>query len=68
MSTNTERQTKMFSVMELRLIRHSVYKTMENLQKRLKILDTESDDAIEATNDLMVYQNIIEKINEGEDV
>ena len=68
MSTNTERQTKMFSVMELRLIRHSVYKTMENLQKRLKILATESDDAIEATNDLMVYQNIIEKINEREDV
>lgn len=58
----------MFSVMELRLIRHSVYNTMENLQKRLKILDPESDAAVEATNDLMIFQNIIEKIDEREDV
>lgn len=58
----------MFSVMELRLIRCSVYNTMENLQKRLKILDPESDVAVEATNDLVIYQNIIEKIDEREDV
>jgi len=58
----------MFSVIELRLIRHSVYKSMENVKKKLNILDPESDEAVEATNDLMIYQNIIEKVNERGDV
>ena len=35
---------------------------------KLNIIDPESDDSIEITNDLMIYQNIIEKINEREDV
>ena len=58
----------MFSVIELRLIRYSVKKTMENLKDRMKILDPESDDAVEIKNDLMIYRNILEKINEREDV
>lgn len=58
----------MFSVFELRLIRSSVTKTMENLVKRKSILDPESDEAIDAVNDLMVYQNILDKINDREDV
>ncbi len=58
----------MFSVIELRLIRSSVKKTMDDLLKRKDILDPESDDVVEITNDLMVYQNIIDKINDREDV
>ncbi|WDE10389.1 hypothetical protein [Thalassomonas haliotis] len=58
----------MFSVMELRLIRTAVKKNMEELIKRKGILDPESDDAIEITNDLMIYQNIVEKINDREEV
>jgi len=58
----------MFSVMELRLIRVSVKRNMEELLKKKAILDPESDDAVEITNDLMIYQNIIEKINDREDV
>lgn len=54
--------------MELRLVRTSVKKTMEDLMKRKKILDPESDDAVEITNDLMIYQNIIDKINDRDDV
>ncbi len=55
----------MFSIMELRLIRHSVKKIMENLQKRLKIIDPEGDDSVEISNDLMLYKIIIEKINDN---
>ena len=58
----------MFSVMELRLIRASVKKTMEDLLKRKNILDPESDDSVEITNDLMSYKNIIEKISDRKDV
>jgi len=58
----------MFSVIELRLIRNSISNTMKKLQERRNILDPESDDAVEATNDLMIYQNILEKIKEREDV
>lgn len=58
----------MFNTMELRLIRHSVKQTMENLKKRKLILDPESDDSVEITNDLMMYQNILEKINETPEV
>jgi hypothetical protein len=54
----------MFNTMELRLIRYSVKKTIENLKKRKSILDPESDDSVEITNDLMMYQNILETINE----
>jgi len=58
----------MFSTMELRLIRYSVKQTMDNLKKRKSILDPESDDSVEITNDLMMYQNILEKINEVPEV
>lgn len=58
----------MFSAMELRLIRHAVTKTMDDLKKRLQILDPESDDAVGAVNDLRLYKIILEKINEREDV
>lgn len=58
----------MFSTMELRLIRYSVKQTMDNLQKRRGILDPESDDAVEITNDLMLYQNILDKISENSEV
>lgn len=58
----------MFSVMELRLIRHSVSKTMEGLKKRAQIVDPESDDMVEAVNDLKLYQIILDKINERKDV
>jgi hypothetical protein len=63
-SKSIEKHRAMFSVMELRLIRTSVTKTMKNLENRLKILDPESDDAVEATNDLVLYKMILEKINE----
>lgn len=58
----------MFSVMELRLIRHSVHKTMEGLKKRTQILDPESDEVVEAVNDLEIYQTILDKIDERKDV
>ena len=58
----------MFSVMELRLIRHSVHKTMESLKKRAHVLDPESDEVVEAVNDLKIYQTILDKINERKDV
>jgi hypothetical protein len=58
----------MFSTMELRLIRSSVKKTMDNFQKRLAILDPESDDAVEISNDLMLYNGIVEKINDVPEV
>ncbi len=58
----------MFSVMELRLIRHSVSKELEQCEKKLKILDPDSDDSIEIGNDSMLLRTIIEKINETESV
>jgi len=58
----------MFSVMELRIISSSIQDKMLKLQEKLKILDVESDEAVEATNDLMIYQNILEKISNREDV
>lgn len=67
-NTPQARLNNMFSTMELRLIRYSVKQIMENYQKRLKILDPESDDAVEATNDLMMYQTIIDKINDDSKV
>jgi hypothetical protein len=41
---------------------------MEELKKRRAILDPESDDAIEAINDLMLLKIILEKINDQKDV
>ena len=41
--------------------------THESVWKQ-KLLDPESDTAVEASNDLMLYQNILEKINDREDV
>lgn len=58
----------MFSVMELRLIRNSVYKNMESLKKRVQALDPESDEVVEAVNDLKIYKIILDKINERKDV
>ena len=54
----------MFTVTELRLIRNAVYVRMEDLKKRKAIVDPESDDSIEATNDLMLLKIILEKIKE----
>ncbi len=54
----------MFDVMELRLIRYSVQKTVEALKKRRAILDPESDDAVAIANDLMLYKHIIDKIRD----
>jgi len=67
-SKSTERHRTMFSVMELRLIRHSVHKNMENLKKRVQVLDPESDEVVEVVNDLKIYQIILDKINERKDV
>ncbi len=58
----------MFTVAELRLIRNAVHVRMEELKKRKGILDPESDDSIEATNDLMLLQIILDKIRERPDV
>ncbi|WP_281246206.1 hypothetical protein [Rheinheimera pacifica] len=41
---------------------------MADLLKRKAILDPESDDVVEIANDLMMYQNVLEKINDREDV
>jgi hypothetical protein len=57
-----------FNVMELRVIRHSVTKMVERLEARLKILDPQSDDAVEIENDLPIYRNVLKKINDSEDV
>ena len=56
----------MFSQIELHLIRHAVQKELELSEKKLKILDAESDDSIELGNDSMILRNIVEKINDNE--
>lgn len=58
----------MFSDMELRLIRYAVNQTMEQLKDKRNTVDPESDDAVEITNDLMLYQISMEKINEKKEV
>lgn len=58
----------MFSVMELRLIRHAVAKELELSEKKLKILDPDSDDSIEIGNDIPLLKSIIEKISDRKDV
>lgn len=55
----------MFSEMELRVINHSVKLVMKAKQDQLKFFDSEPDDAIEISNDLMLFQSIIEKIKEN---
>jgi len=39
---------------------------MELQKKKLSILAPESDDVVEISNDLMLYQSIVEKIDESE--
>jgi len=58
----------MFSIMELRLIRHAIQKELELCEKKLKILDPDSDESIELGNDSMLLRIIIEKIGEKENV
>jgi hypothetical protein len=41
---------------------------VERLEARLKILDPQSDDAIEIENDLPIYRNVLAKIKSREDV
>lgn len=62
----TNRFLKMFSEIELRLIRHAVLKELKLSEKKLKILDPDSDDSIELGNDSMLLRIIVEKINEAE--
>jgi len=54
--------------MELRIIRSTVSSAMDDMKNKLSQLDPESNDCVEITNDLVIYQNIIEKINDREDV
>ena len=52
----------MFSTIELRLIRFSVSKTLEEFEGRLKTVDPESDESIELGNDARALEIILEKI------
>lgn len=54
----------MFSYMELRMIRYSIKRTMDDLAERIELLDPESDYAIEITSEIMLYQKILDKIAE----
>ena len=56
----------MFNEIELRLIRHAVLKELELSERKLKILDPDSDDSIEIGNDSMILRIIIDKINSSE--
>lgn len=58
----------MFSTQELRLIRYSINKTVEDLKKRKNILDPESDDAVEIVNDLTLYNIILDRISDNPEV
>lgn len=58
----------MFSIMELRLIRHAVQKELELSEQKLKILDPDSDDSIELGNDSMQLRIILEKIEETDGI
>lgn len=58
----------MFSIMELRLIRFSVSKTLRDYEDRLKSVDPDSDESIELGNDTVILANILEKISEKEGV
>lgn len=58
----------MFSTIELRLIRNAVSRELNSQKEALDILDRESDDYVEITNDLVLLKQIIEKINEESDV
>lgn len=58
----------MFSTMELRLIRNVVSRELKSQKDALDILDHESDDYVEITNDLVLLKQVIEKINEKSDV
>lgn len=54
--------------MELRLIRNVVSRELKSQKDALDILDHESDDYVEITNDLVLLKQVIEKINEKSDV
>ncbi|MCP3922424.1 MAG: hypothetical protein GY714_07560 [Desulfobacterales bacterium] len=58
----------MFNTMELRLIKHSIKEAMKNLNKILKVLDPNSDEASDISNDLLNYQQILDKIEECPDL
>ena len=58
----------MFSEIELRLICHAVLKELSLSEKKIKILDPDSDDSIELCNDLVLLRIIVEKINESEKI
>ncbi len=58
----------MFNTMELRLIKHSIKQAMKNLNKILTVLDPNSDEASEISNDLLNYQQIVDKIKECPDI
>jgi len=53
----------MFTIMELRLIRHSISKEITQNKRKLNILNPDSDDSIEIANDLMILKNIVAKIS-----
>ena len=58
----------MFSIMELRLIRYCVAKTLEDYRKRLDSVDPESDESIELGNDSVILETILEKIADKPEV
>lgn len=58
----------MFNIMELRVIRSAVHRRIEELKKRQSILDPESDDALDASSDLVVLVRILDKIKEHKEV
>lgn len=54
----------MFSVAELHLIRFSVQKNQEKLNKRLGMLKPESEPATQVRDDLALCQSILEKLKQ----
>ena len=50
------------SLIELRIIRRAILKSMDHDMKKLKLLAPDSDDAVEISNDLMHCKNITDKI------
>jgi hypothetical protein len=67
-SIDSNKRSEMFSVFELRLIRHCVGAEIQRRQEELRTVDPESDRSVELANDLVVLRNIRDKISEREDV
>ena len=61
-------QSAVFSVIELRIIRHCVKQAMDSMKESVSHLDGESEDAVEIANDLPIYEIILTKINDRRDV